>query len=132
MDNGIASNRIATLAAEIRERLERLESELLRYLDAMEVSRTAQLPYYALCYRETLSWRIAELGRDALNCLENEHLVSGTSLARATVETSEALWHLRKKMETAMAQRSRRFWSLSGAFAVGPRIEESRSVLALP
>jgi hypothetical protein len=46
MDNGIASNWIATLAAEIRERIERLESELLRHLDAMEVLRTAQLPYY--------------------------------------------------------------------------------------
>ena len=57
--------RVTALMDEIRQRLEVLESNLLKRVDAMAVSRISKLPYKVLFYREALMWRMVELGRTA-------------------------------------------------------------------
>ncbi len=89
----------ASLLNEIRGRLELLEASLPRRVDAMAVSPTSKLPFNVLCYRETLIWRMSELGRSAFENYENDKLASAILLTRAAVETSAALWYLCGKIE---------------------------------
>jgi hypothetical protein len=92
----------SSLMDEIRERVQALESNLPKQLDAMDVSRTAKLPWKALFYRESLIWRMTELGRAAVENLERDRLVSAIVLIRAAVETSAALWYLWGKIAAAV------------------------------
>src|ERR1700760_389381 len=87
---------------EIRERLQSLESNLPKDLDAMDVSRTAKLPWKALLIREALIWRMAELGRSAFENFEKDRLVSAIVLTRAAAETLAALWYLWGKIAAAV------------------------------
>ena len=66
----------ASLLNEIRGRLELIEFSLPSRVDAMAVSPSAKLPFNALCYRETLIWRMAELSRSAFGSFENNKLAS--------------------------------------------------------
>ena len=68
----------------------------------MAVSQVSKLPYKALLYREALIWRMAELGREALESYQRDKLVSAIALTRAAVETSAALWYLRTKMDAVV------------------------------
>jgi hypothetical protein len=88
-----------SLLNEIRERLELLESSLPSRVDAMAVSPTAKLPFKALCFRETLIWRMTELSRSAFESFENNKIASAILLTRGAVETSAALWYLCGKIE---------------------------------
>ncbi len=90
------------LLAEIRDRLARLEANLPRRVDPMAVSPTAKLPFKALSYREALIWRMAELGRSALDSFTNDNLASAILLTRATLETTAALWYLCAKVDSAL------------------------------
>lgn len=96
---------VASVLNEIRERVELLESSLPRRVDAMAVSPISQVPYKALLYREALIWRMAELGREALESFEKNKLVSAIVLTRATVETSAALWYLCAKVDAVVKSR---------------------------
>jgi len=87
---------------EIQERLKLLESSLPRRVDAMAVSPTAKIPFKALLYREALIWRMAELGRSALESFENDKLATAILLTRAAVETSAALSYLCAKVDAAV------------------------------
>jgi len=95
-----------SLLAEIGAGVAKLESRLPSSLDAMAVSRTAKLPFKVLSFRETLLWRLSELGRSAFENFEKEHLASAIVLTRAGVETSAALWFLRGKVQTALEKRT--------------------------
>ena len=90
---------IPALIEEIRGRIELLESNLPTRVDAMAVSPISKLPYKGMLYREALVWRMAELGREALESFEKNRLVSAIVLTRAAVETSAALWYLCKKVD---------------------------------
>jgi hypothetical protein len=79
-----------------------LESNLPKHLDAMAISQTSKLPWKALLFRESLSWRMAELARSALESFENDKLVAGITLARGSVETTAALWYLCSKVAAAV------------------------------
>lgn len=70
------------LMDECRTRIQTLESNLPKRLDAMAISHMSKLPWKALLFRETLSWRIAELARSALQSFANDNLVAGITLAR--------------------------------------------------
>jgi hypothetical protein len=83
---------------EIRSRLALMEQSLPTRLDAMAVSETAKIPFRALWYRESLFWRMAELGRSALEHFETDTLASAVLLTRAALETSAALWYFRAKV----------------------------------
>ena len=92
----------AALMDEIRLRLESFESNLPKHLDAFTLSPGSKLPSKVLRYRESLIWRIAEVGRAAFNEFTENGLVAGIVLARAAVETSAALWYLRSKVDDAI------------------------------
>ena len=68
----------------------------------MAVSRISKVPYKVLFYREALIWRMAELGRRALEDFERENLASAMVVTRASVETSAALWYLCAKVSEAV------------------------------
>jgi hypothetical protein len=95
-----------SLMNEIRERLELLESSLPKHLDAMDVSRTAKLPWKALLYREVLIWRMAELSRAAFENFEKNRLIAAIVLTRASAETFAALWYLWHKITAAVESKS--------------------------
>jgi len=95
--------RLPLLLDEIRQRLELLESNLPKRVDAMAISRISKLPYKVMFYREALVWRMAELGRTAFEDFERDKLVSAIVLTRAAVETSAALWTLCAKLTATIA-----------------------------
>jgi hypothetical protein len=90
------------LIGEIRDLLERVESSLPHRVDAGAVSVLAKIPFKVLVFREMLIWRLAELGRTALQCFESDRIASAITLTRATVETSAALWFLCARVEAAL------------------------------
>src|SRR5262245_45447127 len=90
------------LMDECRTRIQTLESNLPKQLDAMAISQMSKLPWKALLFRESLSWRMAELARSALDSFNNNNLVAGIILARAVVETTAALWYLCGKVNAAV------------------------------
>jgi hypothetical protein len=92
----------AALMDEIRLRLESFESNLPKHLDAFALSPDSKLPSKVLRYRESLIWRIAEVGRAAFHEFTENGLVAGIVLSRAAVETSAALWYLRSKVDDAI------------------------------
>jgi cation transport regulator ChaC len=92
---------LPSMMAEIRERLEMIESSLPRRVDAM-VSPDSKLPFNALLYREAVIWRMAELSRGAFENFEKDKLAIALLLTRAAVETSAGLWFLNAKLEAAV------------------------------
>jgi hypothetical protein len=93
---------VAILMDEIRHRLEAFESNLPKHVDGFALFRDSKLPAKVLRYRESLIWRVAELGRAALNEFEENRLVAGIVLTRAVAETSAALWYLHSKVDDAI------------------------------
>jgi hypothetical protein len=47
-------------------------------------------------------WRVVELSRDAFECFMKENFVSAVVLTRSAMETTAALWTLRRKVETTL------------------------------
>src|SRR5689334_18339604 len=94
---------VINLMDEIRLRLNSFESNLPKNLDAFALSPDSKIPAKVLRYRESLIWRITELGRAAFHEFEGNKLVAGIILTRAVVETSAALWYLRSKVKDATA-----------------------------
>jgi hypothetical protein len=93
---------VASLMGEIRGRLGLLESNLPKQVDGWALSQLSKLPYKVQIYRETLSWRMAELGRAAFEDFEKDRLVAAISLTRTAVETSAALWYLCAKVDASV------------------------------
>ncbi len=93
---------ISALMNEIPESLAVLESNLPRQVDGFALSGKSKLPWKVLLYRESLIWRMAELGSSAFEKLSNDKLVSGIVLTRAAVEVSAALWFLCTKVEAVV------------------------------
>jgi hypothetical protein len=60
-------------------------------LDARRTARRSKLPFKATLYRDSLLWRIEELGRSALDAYDRDDHVAGIVLTRATIETIAAL-----------------------------------------
>ena len=98
----IPENRIEDLLKEIEARLQLLESNLPASVDGWAVSEISKLPFKALSFRESLIYRMAELGRGAFDSLADNKLVSAILLTRGAVETSAALWYLCAKVEAAV------------------------------
>ncbi len=92
---------IPKLHEEIVGRLVLFEAHLPRDLDPPALSRST-LPFKALDYRETLIWRVTEIGQSALEALDKQRLASGLLLTRAAVETTAALWYLSQKVKLAV------------------------------
>jgi hypothetical protein len=93
---------LMSLVDEIRGRLELLESNLPKRVDGWALSQLSKLPFKMLVYREALGWRMAELGRAALEEFEKERLAAAIVLTRGAVETSAALWYLCAKVDASV------------------------------
>ncbi|HEY2360373.1 MAG TPA: hypothetical protein VGK36_04620 [Candidatus Angelobacter sp.] len=90
------------LMQEVEERLHLIETNLPTKVDGMELSSISKLPFKAICYRESLAWRMAELSRAAFASLQANQLAAAILLTRAAVETSAGLWYAHKKLEAAV------------------------------
>jgi hypothetical protein len=82
---------------EIAECLAAFERSLPRQLDPVAMS-SSKLPFKALGYRETLIWRITELGQAALENFKQKRFAAAILLTHAAVETAAALWFLHTKV----------------------------------
>ena len=87
--------------AEVKERLISFERRLPRQIDILALSRS-KLPFKALEYRETLIWRITELGQAAVQHFDAKKLVAAMLLTRAAVEAAAALYYLHSKVVAAI------------------------------
>lgn len=94
----LSFNRFIT---EIEECLQTLKRNLPRRIDPIALSRS-KLPFKALAYRETLIWRVEELGRTAFENLHADLLAAAILLTRAAIETTAALWYLFNKLNVAV------------------------------
>ena len=95
-----------SLIKEIRERLTLFESSLPSRVDGFALCQESKLPWKALCYRESLIWRIVELGQVALECFETKKIASAILLTRAAMETCAALCYLSGKLKTTIQPKS--------------------------
>lgn len=100
MDNEDARN-IPKWIAEAEARVQSFAQNLLRELDPVALSRS-KLPFKALGYRETLTWRVTELAQAAIENYKQEQVAAATLLTRGAMETTAALWYLRKKVTAAI------------------------------
>jgi hypothetical protein len=91
-----------TLLAEANARLSLPEAARPRSVDGFALSSISKLPFKALRYRESLLWRIVQLGRSAFEDFERNKLASAILLTRASTETSAALWYLAVKLKAAV------------------------------
>ena len=89
------------LLTEIRENIERLETDPPSRVDSANLSFTARIPFKAEWYRVALRWRFSELCRSSFDELEKETFVSAIVLTRAAVETFASLWYLCAKITGA-------------------------------
>ena len=103
---GDAPETTESLLAEANGRLRLLEAGRQTSLDGYATSALSKVPFLVLRYRESLLWRIAQLGRGAFENFTNNKLASAILLTRATVETSAALWYLRAKLENAIQSKT--------------------------
>jgi hypothetical protein len=94
-------NTIEAWIVEADGRLTVFERNLPRRCDPVAMSRS-KLPFKALSYRETLTWRMTELGRCALEHFKQDKVAAAVLLTRAVVETTASLWFLRKKIAAAV------------------------------
>jgi hypothetical protein len=90
---------IDELFEDVRDALATLEANLPKSVDGLALSDKTKVPFKAMWFRESLCWRMAQLSRSAFGCFEKKKLASAILLARAAMETSAALWYLRKVME---------------------------------
>lgn len=90
---------IAVLLVAARTRLTGIQTNLPHKIPAGGVSKTAKIPFNALCCREGLIWRAEELGRSACDSFEKHDMVAGVLLTRGFFETAAALWHLKVTIE---------------------------------
>lgn len=74
-------------------------------MDPVALSRSKP-PFKALAYRETLIWRVTELGHAALENFNHKRLAAAILLTRAAVETTAALWYLHNKVTAAVNAKS--------------------------
>lgn len=98
--------RAETLFAEANARLDLLEGARPKTVDGFGLSSISKLPFIAINYRESLLWRVVQLGRCAFENFENNKLAAAILLTRATVETSAALWYLRTKLENVIESKT--------------------------
>lgn len=93
---------IEKFRAEVADRLARIEVLRVKDIDGIELSPNTKRPFKAAIYKEALTWRMAELGRDALAAFGEGRYASAMLLTRATVETASAFWYFLKTLRMAI------------------------------
>jgi hypothetical protein len=94
-------DRIEEWTREAADRLARFERSLPRQMDPLAISKS-KIPFKADAFRKTLIWRATQLGHCALENYRREWIAAAVLLTRATVETTAALWYLRKKVSAVI------------------------------
>jgi hypothetical protein len=97
------SDQNAAELAEARARLRLITEHLPTAVDPLAVSKIAKAPFFALCVRESQTWRVEEFGRAACDMLERGDVVVGISNVRHAVESCAAVWYLKRLIERQLA-----------------------------
>src|SRR5262249_3230068 len=84
---------------EIAAEIVALETRRLDRLEGRKISSTSKLPFKALSIQQTLTWRMVELCRGALDSFQSNRMACASLLTRASIETCAALWYLGKKLQ---------------------------------
>jgi hypothetical protein len=79
---------------EARLVVQSLSLSLPASVSAAALGVVSKTPYNALVVRESLIWRMEELGRTACETIERDDLVAGILLARASLEGTALMWEL--------------------------------------
>lgn len=67
-------------------------------IDPATISKTAKIPFKALCIREVMLYRVSELADAALACYQRDQLVSAATLSRALLESVALSYWLYKEL----------------------------------
>src|ERR1700682_286638 len=102
MDNEDMAVSLPDLLRQIQSSIEKLESALPDEVDGPSLSSTAKIPSAVAYLRAALSWRFAELCRDAFESRQKDRIVSAILLTRAAVETCAALGYLDRKVNGSL------------------------------
>lgn len=84
----------------------RLKASLPPRIDPATISKSAKIPFKALCIREVMLYRVSELADTALTSYQNGRLVASATLTRALLESVALLYWLHKELERAITDRS--------------------------
>jgi hypothetical protein len=101
-----ALEKTESLLVEANARLVLLEGARPKSVNGFAISSVSKLPFIAINYRESLLWRVVQLGRCASENFKDNKLAAAILLTRATVETSAALWYLRTKLENVIESKT--------------------------
>jgi len=85
--------------AQARDWLEQVAGTLVTELDVSAVGVRDKAPFFVLCLREGLLWRLEEMGRNATAALERGEEASGITLARCVTEAAAMMWRVFKLVE---------------------------------
>lgn len=99
------TEQVPDLLEEIRGRLDLVEANLPRRIEAGAVFRRTKLPFHTVQCREALAWRCAELAREAYDAIQRDRLATGILLTRAVIETVAAQWYLRDRLGKAVSSK---------------------------
>lgn len=98
---------IETFSAEASEAIADIGGHLKAKIDGPSMSPSSKVPFKVALFRETLAFRIVELGRAGIYHLSREQeLVAGILMARAAVETAASCWHLKEQVSKALSVQS--------------------------
>jgi hypothetical protein len=93
---------IEKFTAEVVDRLARIERLRVGEIDGIELSPQTKRPFKGFIYKEALTWRMAELGRDAFTAFHDRRYSSAMLLTRAAIETAAAFWYFHKALRSAI------------------------------
>jgi hypothetical protein len=80
--------------ASAAQALAAIAGKLPRRLQARVFSKRAKIPFKVALHRDSLMWRIEELGRASLDCYDRDQHTAAILLVRGTMESVAMLWML--------------------------------------
>lgn len=90
--------------AEVRQYVESFGASLPTSVDVVALGVREKAPFFAMCLRESLLWRVEELSRNALSALERGDEATGIVLARCVTEATAMIWRLHSLLEKRAAR----------------------------
>ena len=81
-----------------------LKASLPEKVEAAKTSWKAKLPFFVVCLRECLLYRVTELGQSACDAIKAGQLVAGAVLIRALLEAVALLILLDQRVKEAVAE----------------------------
>lgn len=83
----------------LHDRVSRLGDSLPKQMDVAAVGVREKAPFFVLCLRECLLWRVEELSRNATAALERRDEAVGIILTRCVTEAAAIMWRLLELIE---------------------------------